>query len=76
MSNESENKKPPLGVMPKYIWNKQRRIDLLQAMLRYEEAGEFPLPDWYNELCDLYEDIWDDMNKAAKQLPFTEVDDE
>lgn len=46
-------KKPPLGIMPKYIWDKKRLSELCEAVSRYWEAGE-PIPiEWieeYNEL--------------------------
>jgi len=46
--------KPPIGVMPESVWNwhqrRNRMIELMQAMLRYSEAGK-PVPvAWCEEL--------------------------
>lgn len=47
--------KPPIGVMPKWLWDRNRRHDLLEAILRYENA-DMPIPnDWVDELFELYE---------------------
>lgn len=49
------NTKPPIGVMPKFVWDKIRRVRLMRAMLRYEEAGMHVPNAWVDELCELYE---------------------
>jgi hypothetical protein len=45
--------KPPIGIMPKYIWESKRRNELGDAINRYLEAA-LPVPsEWieeYNEL--------------------------
>lgn len=46
-------KEPPLGVMPRTLWDGSRRKDLAQAMRRFLDAGYAIPPEWiteYNEL--------------------------
>lgn len=51
--------KPPIGIMPKYIWDLQRINNLREAIDRYCEANiEVPI-EWieeYNSLVRLYKD--------------------
>ena len=52
--------KPPLGVMPKDLWNRQRQKDLADAMVRYLEAGMKTPLEWieeYNEISDRLEEV-------------------
>jgi hypothetical protein len=43
----------PLGIMPRKVWERGRKIELLNAMARYVEAGvAFPL-EWAAELIAL-----------------------
>lgn len=44
--------KPPLGVVPGYVWAQHRAADLLAAMTRYVDAGEKIPLGWLNELED------------------------
>lgn len=47
--------KPPLGVMPREIWNRKRQKNLADAMARYLEAGMKIPTEWieeYNEISD------------------------
>ena len=45
--------KPPLGVMPKMIWDNIRVNDIMDAMQRYAVA-EKPIPvEWLEELKSL-----------------------
>lgn len=47
--------KPPLGVMPRNLWNRKRQEELAAAMQRYLEAGKSIPREWideYNELSD------------------------
>lgn len=47
-------KKPPLGVIPKHIWDKKRKHEIKDAIDRYIEAGYIIPLEWideYNELC-------------------------
>ena len=44
---------PPLGLRPKYIHNKTRIKEILDAMKRYSEQ-RFPIPiEWVEELKEL-----------------------
>ena len=48
--------KPPLGVMPRDIWDRKRQEELAEAMARYLEAGKRTPKEWleeYNEISDL-----------------------
>ena len=50
---------PPLGVMPREIWDRQRQKDLADAMARYLEAGMRIPSEWieeYNEISDREEE--------------------
>jgi hypothetical protein len=45
--------KPPIGIMPKYLHQEQRRRELKEAIERYLDAGLVVNEDWikeYNEL--------------------------
>ena len=43
-------RKPPLGLTPKYIWDSQRLFDIINAIHRYAQA-EKPVPgEWVDEL--------------------------
>lgn len=45
--------KPPLSVMPKYLWDEKRMLDLIGAIIRFTEAKE-PVPsELSKELADL-----------------------
>jgi hypothetical protein len=53
-----KQKKPPLGVMPKDIWDFLRIKDLKAAIDRYETAKMEVPHDWikeYNDLVNIYE---------------------
>jgi len=45
--------KPPLGLMPKYIWDLQRKQDIEDAVKRYI-AADRPIPyKWIQEYVEL-----------------------
>lgn len=48
-----EFNRPPLGIVPKYIWQDKRRSEIIQAICRYLNVN-LPVPvEWieeYNEL--------------------------
>ena len=51
-----ENEKPPIGLVPKYIWLAQRKEEIKAAIFRYIEAGEPLKEEWieeYNEIIEL-----------------------
>jgi hypothetical protein len=49
--------KPPIGVMPKYVWDEQvndsRKAQLLSAIERYRAAGKPVKDEWVKELAVL-----------------------
>lgn len=50
----SYTEKPPLGVMPKDMWDYKRKTKLIEAMCRYLNAEKDIPKEWvdeYNELC-------------------------
>lgn len=52
--------KPPIGVMPRYMWDRKRQKDLADAMERYLEAGMKIPAEWieeYNEISDRSEEV-------------------
>ena len=50
------DKKPPLGVMPKYVHDQHRLSDLFQAVLRYMTEGCKIPPEWKNEIDHLLDE--------------------
>lgn len=46
-------KKPPLGLMPKYVWIRLRIKEILKAMARYHDAGMITPLAWIEELAEL-----------------------
>jgi hypothetical protein len=42
--------KPPIGLVPKYIWEQQRVVDICEAMLRYAKNGRKLPAEWIIEL--------------------------
>lgn len=54
-ASTEETKKPPLGVVPRFIWDKWRMKELKAAIARFEEA-HYPVPEEFiKELQDLKE---------------------
>ena len=54
-TRSTEAIKPPLGVMPRKMWDKQRQKDLADAIFRYLETGMKIPAEWieeYNEISD------------------------
>ena len=47
------SEKPPLGIMPRYIWNTRRMADILDAMERYTNARKAIPVEWLIELREL-----------------------
>ena len=50
--------KPPLGLKPRFVHNRNRAIEIFQAMGRYVEAGQQIPRAWLDELCEL-EDVFE-----------------
>ena len=56
-----EEDKPPLGIMPKFIWNEKRLSELILAIQRYLNV-EMPIPiDWIEE----YNNLINERNKRT-----------
>lgn len=56
----------PLGIMPRNVWERGRKIELLNAMTRYVEAGlSFPL-EWAAELTALNREQSQEGKSLAK----------
>lgn len=46
-------KEPPIGIMPRAIWEDKRKRDIVNAMKRYADEG-VPIPlEWIDELNDI-----------------------
>ncbi len=52
---EYKVEKLPLGIMPKSIWQAQRRMELIGALERYSNAGKPAPAEWFKELRELTE---------------------
>jgi len=50
---ESEMKKPPLGLKPKWIHDRDRALEILDAMGRYIEDGVKVPSEWFEELNEI-----------------------
>lgn len=49
-------RKPPLGLVPRFVVVKNRTVEILEAMLRYASAGYRIPQEWREELDDLLDD--------------------
>lgn len=45
--------KPPIGIIPKKLWQEQRLSELAAAIIRYLDAGKFPPEEWLDEFDEL-----------------------
>lgn len=48
---------PPLGIIPKNLWKKQRLKELRDVIVRYLEANQRVPIEWIEEYNELLEDI-------------------
>lgn len=46
--------RPPLGLMPKRLWEEQRMGEIAAAVARYREAGMDVPMEWMLEYSELY----------------------
>ena len=51
--SELNEKKPPLGLMPKTFWEERRILYIIEAIDRYISAGKSIPRDWVDEFNDL-----------------------
>ena len=49
-----ENKKPPLGITPRWLHDSQRFGEILEAIERYTDANMSIPKSWVKELKDLF----------------------
>jgi hypothetical protein len=54
--------KPPIGLIPKFVRDRERAIEILEAMRRYIDAGQSVPRSWLVELMEL-----DDIYAAPDQ---------
>ena len=45
--------KPPIGIMPRYIWVAKRKREILDAVKRFIEAGAEIPTEWLDEYIDI-----------------------
>ena len=45
--------RPPIGLKPRFICDEQRKVQVLEAMLRYSEARKHIPEEWLQELLEL-----------------------
>ena len=45
--------KPPLGIMPRKLWDEKRMVDLVDASRRYKKAGMDIPTEWQEEYAEL-----------------------
>lgn len=50
--------KPPLGIAPKMIWQRDRHFELVMAIRRYEGDGREIPEKWKRELAELTCELW------------------
>lgn len=58
MSSEKAKKeeKPPIGLTPRFVWLKMRKIDIEDAVRRYVKANrEVPI-EWIKEYFDILDE--------------------
>jgi hypothetical protein len=53
----NNDRKPPIGIIPKKIWQEIRFRELCQAILRYLEADIMVPKEWIDEYYILYQEI-------------------
>ena len=46
---QEQNRKPPLGLIPEWLWKKKRLIEVESAIGRYTRAGVEVPPEWVVE---------------------------
>ena len=59
MTQKDIKPKPPLGVVPRNIWDRKRQEELAEAMARYLDAGKRIPKEWleeYDEISDRWEE--------------------
>ena len=52
---QETNKKPPLGLMPRKLWDEKRADEIRAAIERYQEAGVVIPAEWIEEYDEIKE---------------------
>ena len=61
-----KTKRPPVGAIPRSMWELNRLFDLMCAIDRYHQAGiQEPLPEWIEERDELALKLWGDQKLAV-----------
>lgn len=50
------NEKPPIGIVPHFIWVDKRILEILEAFERYSNAGKAVPVEWVTELRKLIDE--------------------
>jgi hypothetical protein len=56
--------KPPLGIMPRYLHDESRMIEIYSAVSRYYHAGKAIPVEWIEEYNELTKSIRNEKSKA------------
>ena len=49
----AQKEKPPIGLVPKWVRDEARRVEILEAMMRYAYSHKNIPPEWIEELVQL-----------------------
>ena len=63
------NTKPPLGLMPKHVWKYKRALEVMRAIIRYDDAGLTTNVEWHEELRGLIAESNPIDQRAASAPP-------
>lgn len=50
---EKKTVKPPIGIKPRWVWERERLVALEEAIQRYVMAGFTVPPEWFEEFVEL-----------------------
>jgi hypothetical protein len=53
-------RKPPIGLVPKFVWKERRLCEVKAAIQRYLDAGCRVPPEWIAEYNELIREVDDD----------------
>lgn len=54
---QARAERPPIGIMPRWLWEEQRLHDLEATIHRFVEARQPINPDWIDEQRELYNKV-------------------
>lgn len=63
IENRKTETKPPLGLMPRYLWERKRRYEVGKAISRYVEADKSIPVEWLDEYNELVQKAIGDANE-------------